>query len=395
MIPTTCILYWVHSVPTGYHHVNRNYNSQRITEKYNTDKKHSVDYQSIGCDGDIMTDVGIGRQERSLEYFRPFLDRIPLSWEKMVRNSLLQVLRLPDRGEERDKSASGFLLSRGKHVLFFKKLFYTQTTYHSSTYFLWTIPTNMFWLWAAIAAIGGLPTSMSWTTTSIGRPSSRAQAQRTTNLISNQMVADGSAYYGDSSFVVKEFSQYNELEEIVQLASQPIPERPDGIVCVVKYSSTMREDCRATEADYERLARANPATIFLRCMQEYDNADLLLGQVNIQNWPTFDVFYGGNRVARVEGNSLSELEEVLGMYQLQNSNLDLFSEEATQKRKLSWGETVDMTATPKTTNRFVPGYDWNQKGGFFDEQGAQAGQDFEDAFGNWVPNIDDDEDDPK
>ena len=210
------------------------------------------------------------------------------------------------------------------------------------------------------------------------------------------MVADGSSYYGDSSFVVKEFSQYEELEEIVQLASQPIPERLDGIVCVVKYSSVTRDDCRATEADYERLARANPATIFLRCMQEFENADLLLGQANIQNWPTFDVFYGGNRVSRVEGNSLSELEQVLNMYQMQNSKLDLFSEEASQQRKLSWGESVaDMNATPKTTNRFVPGYDWNKKGGFFDEQGAKAEQSFEDTFGNWVPNIEDDEDDNK
>ena len=183
------------------------------------------------------------------------------------------------------------------------------------------------------------------------------------------MASANNAYYGESSsFMIKEFSLYEELQEIVQLASQPLPERPDGIVCVVKYSSLFRDDCRATEAEYERLARNNPATIFLRCMQEYDNADLLLGQAQIQNWPTFDIFYGGNRVARVEGSSLSELEQVLNMYQFQNSQLDLFSEEAVETRK--WGETKDMTTTPRTTNRFVPGYDWNKKGGFFDEQGA-------------------------
>jgi hypothetical protein len=196
--------------------------------------------------------------------------------------------------------------------------------------------------------------------------------------------------------MIKEFSLYEELEEIVQLASQPIPERPDGIVCVVKYSSLQRDDCRATEGDYERLARENPATIFLRCMEEYENASLLLmGQANIQNWPTFDVFYGGNRVARIEGSRLSELEDILKMYQLQNSKLDLFSEDASQKRKMVWGDAGSTAAagkTPRTTNRFVAGYDWNKKRGFFDEQGAKAEQSFEDTFGNWVPNIDDDDD---
>ena len=83
---------------------------------------------------------------------------------------------------------------------------------------------------------------------------------------------------------------------------------------------------------------------------------------------------------------------------LQNSKLDLFSEEASQKRKMQWGQagsSGDMNKTPRTTNRFVPGYDWNKKGGFFDEQGAKAEQSFEDTFGNWVPNIDDDDEDVK
>ena len=96
-------------------------------------------------------------------------------------------------------------------------------------------------------------------------------------------------------------SEYEQLEEIVKLAAQPLPERPDGIVAVAKYTSATLDSCRTTEAEYERLARDNPASIFLRCFQEYDNADILIGKANIQNWPTFDLFYGGNRVARVEG----------------------------------------------------------------------------------------------
>ena len=212
------------------------------------------------------------------------------------------------------------------------------------------------------------------------------------SCITLNLVGDSQSYYGDSqNFMVKEFSQYEELEEIVGLASQPIPERPDGIVCVAKYSSASRKECRPTEPEYERLARDNPATVFLRCFEEYEGADLLFGQASVQNFPTYDVFYGGNRVARVEGSNISELQDVLSMYQLQNSQLDLFSEEATYKRKAQWGDgsAANMAKTPKTTNRFIPGYDWGSDRGFFDDQGDKAQQSFEDSFGNWLPNMED------
>jgi hypothetical protein len=211
------------------------------------------------------------------------------------------------------------------------------------------------------------------------------------------MVRDaGGDYYGESpgSFMVKEFGLYEELEEIVRLASQPIPERPDGIVVIAKFTSASRVECRATEAEYERLARNNPASIFLRCFEEYENSHLLFGQVNVQIWPTYDVFYGGNRVARVEGSNIAELEQSLQQYQLQNSKLDLFSEEASQKRGMQWGDgtsKVDMNRTPRTTNRFIPGYDWNTNKGFFDEQGDKAQKSFEDVFGSWLPNLEDDQ----
>ena len=101
------------------------------------------------------------------------------------------------------------------------------------------------------------------------------------------MVGDAQGdYYGESSgsFMVKELSLIEELEQIVQLASQPIPERPDGIVVVVKYSSASRDECRATEAEYERFARNNPASIFMRCLEEYENSHLLLEQVDVRSW---------------------------------------------------------------------------------------------------------------
>lgn len=84
-----------------------------------------------------------------------------------------------------------------------------------------------------------------------------------------------------------------QLEEIVQLASQPLPERPDGIVLVAKFTSATTGPCRDTEAEYERLARQNPSSLFLRCFAEYENAPLLMGQAAVTTLPTFDLFYGG------------------------------------------------------------------------------------------------------
>jgi hypothetical protein len=92
-------------------------------------------------------------------------------------------------------------------------------------------------------------------------------------------------------------------------------------------------------------------------------------------------------VARVEGPNLSEVEELLKNYQFQNSRLDLFSEHAVEP----WGDrkVKDAARTPRTTNRFVPGYDWNKDRGFFDDMADKATKDFEAQFGNWLPNTED------
>ena len=47
---------------------------------------------------------------------------------------------------------------------------------------------------------------------------------------------------GKESFILKEFNQQTDIEDIVKLASAPLTERPDGIVTVAKYSSTTREN---------------------------------------------------------------------------------------------------------------------------------------------------------
>jgi hypothetical protein len=107
-------------------------------------------------------------------------------------------------------------------------------------------------------------------------------------------------------------SAYEQLEEIVRLASQPLPERPDGIVCVAKFTSATSQSARDTEAEYERMARNNPATIFLRCFSEYEDAAILLGQANVQVLPTFDMFYGGT------SNSHASCPAVCAPYDIPN-----------------------------------------------------------------------------
>ena len=184
-------------------------------------------------------------------------------------------------------------------------------------------------------------------------------------------------------------SLYEELQDVVQLSAAPLPERPDGIVCVAKYTSAERDDCRSTEADYERLARANPATVFMRCYAEYENAHIVVSQADVTVWPTYDVFYQGRRVGRVEGNRITDVEELIDMHQFLNSKLDLFSEDADNAKRLAWGEGKIASAmkTPRTTNRFIIGYDWDKDNSFFDDTAQKFEEDFTKMFGEWTPNI--------
>jgi hypothetical protein len=173
------------------------------------------------------------------------------------------------------------------------------------------------------------------------------------------------------------------------MASMSLPERPDGIVTVAKYTTaSLNEYCKATELEYDQLARNHPSTLFLRCYVEYDNTDILLGQSNVVVWPTFDLFYRGIRVARVEGPNHVEVESLLERYEFQNSKLDLFSEESLKP----WGTgIIDYTKTPRTTNRFIPGYDWGSDRGFFDATADKMEEDFMGMFENsWLPKDDDD-----
>ena len=196
----------------------------------------------------------------------------------------------------------------------------------------------------------------------------------------------------NASFMIQEFALMEQLSEIVQLSSQPMPERPDGIVCVVKWTSATRPVCTQTESEYERLARAHPDTIFLRCYEEVEDALITITNAKVTTFPTFDVFYGGNRVARMEGPEYGLVHEQILRHGMINSKLDLFSEEAdNQKRLAAWGDgkiNPDYNATPRTTARFIPGYDWDSNDSFFDTAANKAAKDFEGQYENWVPPMD-------
>lgn len=247
---------------------------------------------------------------------------------------------------------------------------------------------------------------------SIGRRWYGEDASRLSGTALRQQVSANDGYYGgpDSSYIVRELSLYDQLEDIVDLASKALPERPDGIVAVAKFTSAQDPDCRAAEASYERLARDNPATIFLRCFREAEGAGSLFQRARVEVLPCFDVFYKGSRVARVDGPRYAELEDTINRYQLLKSDLDLFSESATdaagRPRASPWGSGegssgFDAAKTPRTTASFIPGYDWNRKGGFFDEAatdmqksmpgfGDDGDDDFERSYeDDWMPKIDD------
>jgi len=82
---------------------------------------------------------------------------------------------------------------------------------------------------------------------------------------------------------------------------------------------------------------------------------------------------------------------LLQRYQLQNSKLDLFSEVSPGP----WGEgtsKADFSKTPRTTARFLPGYDWVSNKGFFDAWADKAEEDFMGQFEtSWMPKPEDDE----
>ena len=90
---------------------------------------------------------------------------------------------------------------------------------------------------------------------------------------------------------------------------------------------------------------------------------------------------------------MGRVQEVLDGYQLINSKLDLFSEEADNEQRVAWGEGKLGRGSGEGTLRtvaFIPGYDWDIERSAFDEAAKMVQDDFEDSYGDWVPNISDD-----
>ena len=238
-----------------------------------------------------------------------------------------------------------------------------------------------------------------------------------------------------TAFTINEFSSASDLLDILTLSSQPLPNRPDGVVVVVKYTSLTLSN---TECDYLNLSRDHPDTIFLRCFKEYEGSQSAFSDALVSSTPTYDIYDSGRRVGRVVGEQLDEVDGWIRRFGYVVSKTDLFSEDADVKEQLKWKNKKGGGGTPRTTGRFgefgsatlttaslsplscifvvppscsplflliltlsllaialtvtptVPGYDWDKKGGFFDETAENMENDFMDSFENWRPQTEDD-----
>ena len=154
----------------------------------------------------------------------------------------------------------------------------------------------------------------------------------------------------------------------------------------VKYTSLTQT---STESTYTRLSRSHPDTLFLRCYREYEGSKATFGAMDVPVVPTYDVYSRGIRVGRVVGEEVDEVEGWIQRYGYVVSKTDLFSEDA-DAGELKWGKRGEGGTTPRTTAAFVPGYDWDKKGGFFDEKAGKMEEEFMDTFGDWTPDVEDD-----
>ena len=136
-----------------------------------------------------------------------------------------------------------------------------------------------------------------------------------------------------TAFTINEFSSASDLLDILTLSSQPLPNRPDGVVVVVKYTSLTLSN---TECDYLNLSRDHPDTIFLRCFKEYEGSQSAFSDALVSSTPTYDIYDSGRRVGRVVGEQLDEVDGWIRRFGYVVSKTDLFSEDADVKEQLKW-----------------------------------------------------------
>jgi hypothetical protein len=152
-----------------------------------------------------------------------------------------------------------------------------------------------------------------------------------------------------TAFTINEFTSASDLLDILTLSSQPLPNRPDGVVVVVKYTSLTLSN---TECDYLNLSRAHPDTIFLRCFKEYSGSQSAFSSAQVSSTPTYDIYDSGRRVGRVIGEQLDEVDGWIRRFGYVVSKTDLFSEDADVKEQLKWKSGKGGGGTPRTTGRF-------------------------------------------
>lgn len=167
------------------------------------------------------------------------------------------------------------------------------------------------------------------------------------------------------------YSRDSELHEIVKLASRPLPDRPQGMVCVAIYTSNSKNDNYDNNnmEMYETLARNYPGSLFLmntNMNNSINNKFLMSSQASQTTITTvIDVYARGNRVAQIVENSRGGNEGVL--LQLQHVLDSHLSQEQLTFDLLAPASSSLPKGTMDTSTEY----------------------DFESSYGNWLPNVED------
>jgi len=195
---------------------------------------------------------------------------------------------------------------------------------------------------------------------------------------------------------VRPFADHNVLLNLVELAANPLPGAEEGVIVVAKYTDSKREGKLVSEFDkwgdaevtvdegYSQLAVEYPSTIFLQCDACFAGGKIAMATAGVTTLPTFDFFFKGNKVGRVSGPQYNEVRGWLTRYSMTSltgeANPD--APDFVNNRVEPWGEKKNMGRTPRTTARFVPGFDWDSSQGAFDKAGKDAEDKFRAIFGS-------------
>ena len=125
---------------------------------------------------------------------------------------------------------------------------------------------------------------------------------------------------------VKGVARNEDILNVVQLAKKPLPNRPDGVVVCVQYSSSEDFGCKATDDEFDRLSEKMLDCIFLRCYREYEGSAMTMALRDVTLMPTFEVFYRGDSVCKIAGPRINEVKERMQQFGFVVSTSDLFGQ---------------------------------------------------------------------